>query len=117
FRMERLDDVVVGAGFQPLDLVLPTAAGRQDQDRIVQPGFAHIRDDVEPGRARQAEIDDGNVDRVFGGVEQPFFAFAGAVNGKAVVAQLFADLFPQVDVVLDYQRTHTPFLTWCWKTG
>src|SRR5699024_5100817 len=100
-------DIIVGAGFQPFDLVLPAAAGGQYQNRVVQTGFAHVGNDVQPRRPRQADVDDRDINRIFGGVEQAFLAFAGAVDGKAVVTQLSANLFPQFGIVFDDQRSHS----------
>jgi hypothetical protein len=37
--MERLYDVIIGAGAQPIDLILPAIARGQDQDWIGFPSF------------------------------------------------------------------------------
>src|SRR5699024_1730528 len=90
----------------PFDLVLPAAARGQDQNGVVQAGLAQIRDDVQTRGAGQADVYDGDVDGIFHGEEQSFLALAGTVDGKAIVAQLLADLLPQIGVVFNYQRTH-----------
>src|SRR5699024_9791464 len=86
FRVERLDDIVVGAGLQAFNLVLPAAACGQNQDRIIQPGFAYLLNDIQPGRPGQPDIDNRDIDRIFSGEKRAFLAFASAVDGVAVIA-------------------------------
>ena len=57
---ERLDEVVVGAGVERLDLVLLAGAGRQHEDGHVRPG-AQVADQVDAVAVRQAEVEHDQV--------------------------------------------------------
>ena len=57
--MKRLDHVIIGTGAQAVDLVFPTVARRQDQDRIRMPVGAYLLDDIEAGDLGQSQVDDG----------------------------------------------------------
>src|SRR5690606_19661683 len=60
-ELEGLDHIVVGAGGQPLDLVLPVAPGRQDEDGKAAVHAAQLADQVQSTHAGQSQIDDGNI--------------------------------------------------------
>ncbi len=64
-EMKRLYDVIVRAGTEPVDLVLPAVAGGEDQDRVGLALVAGLPDDVEPRNLRQAQVDDREVNRIF----------------------------------------------------
>ena len=52
--MEWLDDVVVGAGAQSVNFVLPAIARRQNQNRIGLALLARLANDVQARHFRQA---------------------------------------------------------------
>src|SRR6478735_3788217 len=83
----RLGDVVVGAGLQPFDLVLPAIARRQDQDREFLAAGAQLADELEARELGQAEIDDRDVERVFVAGVQAFFAVRGHVHRESLLRQ------------------------------
>ncbi len=58
-------DVVVGPGGQAFDLVLPVAAGGEDQDREGLALRTQLADQVQAAHARQAEVDHRQVVVVF----------------------------------------------------
>ena len=58
--LERLHEVVVGAGVEALDAVVELAAGGEDQDRHVGLG-AQPPADLDPVEAGQAEVEDDQV--------------------------------------------------------
>ena len=123
--MERLDDVVVRAGAQPVDLVLPAIARGQNQDRVGLALLAQLADHVEPGHLRQPQIHDGEIDRVLEGEVQALLAVGGLLaiagvlmqvllrnplaepyilgtSGGAAVAALLAILFGLSSLVVDF---------------
>ncbi len=99
-------EIVVGAGFQPLDLVLPAAARGQHQNRQRAAARAHGADQIEPGQPRQPEVDDRRVDRIFSREVESFLAVAGGVDLKAFLDEARGDLPPQLRLVLDQEYAH-----------
>src|SRR5438094_538409 len=81
FQMEeRLGEIVVGTGIDPLHLLGPTATRRQDQDRHgapFGPPPPAYRDPIEPW---QAEIEDDGVVGLGVSEEVPLLAVAGAID-------------------------------------
>ena len=106
FEMEWLRHVVVGAGVEPLHLVAPTVARREQQDRhgppCPAPGFKH-RNAV---HLRQADIQHHRVVR-FGLAEVvPLLTVKGTVDNVAGFGQRRRQLPVQVGIVLDNEKTH-----------
>ena len=115
FEVIGLRDVVVGAGLQAFDLVLPAIARREDEDRKFLAGLAQAADEIEPGKLRQAEIDDGDVERIFLAGEQAFLAIGGDVDREALLHQLIAQAFAQRRFVLDHQCSHAVSASFRWR--
>src|SRR5262249_43264472 len=71
-RVERLDQVVVGAGPEPADLLLDLALGRQHDDRDVARGAflgPDLRRDLIPVELREHDVQEDQVGRL--GAPQP----------------------------------------------
>src|SRR5829696_2943819 len=98
--LEGLDQVVVGAGVQPLDPGLDGVAGGQDEDRdvvaIAQPA-GHV-DAVQSG---EAQVEDDHVWREGGGGVQGGLAVAGHPDLVALDAQGALQGLSDLVVVLD----------------
>jgi hypothetical protein len=94
---------VVRARVQPLDLLLPAAARGQDDDGRSNAGAAPVSQNLDPGTARQAEVEDedgdaGKVGPVGGG-----FTVEGMVDGEAGRLETGRQALGQIGVVLDKQ--------------
>ena len=70
------------------------------------PCRAQTGDHLEAGKTRQAEIDDGRVERVVGREVQRLLAVAGGVDRVVLGFQLALELLPQGGFVFDYQDAH-----------
>ena len=108
--MERLGDVVVGAGVEALHLVAPAVARGQHQHRHgaagAAPGFQH-RDAV---HLRQADVEDHRVIGLGLAEVMAFLAVEGAVDHIARVGQRRGELAVEVGIVLDHEETQGGFL-------
>ena len=105
FEMERLGDVVVGAGVEALHLVAPAVARGQHQHRHgaagAAPGFQH-RDAVHLG---QADVEDHRVIGLGLAEIMALLAVEGAVDHVARVGQRGGELAVEVGIVLDHEET------------
>ena len=105
-HVERLGDVVVGAGVEPGDLLAPAVASGQNQHRhgatLPAPALEH-RD---PVHDRQAQIEHHGIVGLVGAEIVPFLAVGGEVDGVPGIAQAFLQLPRQVNVVFDHQNPH-----------
>ncbi len=104
--MEGLDQVIVGAGLQAFDLVLPARARGQDQDREFLALGAQVADQVHARHLRQAEVDHGDVERQFAAVVQAFLAIAGGIDREPFALQPGGQCFAQRGFIFDQQNTH-----------
>ena len=86
-EMKRLDHVVVGAGAQTVYLVFPAVARRKNQDRIGMSVRTNLLDDVDARDFGQSEVNNGEIDRVFARVVQPFLAVGALLDGKTLIFQ------------------------------
>src|SRR3954447_7109832 len=84
--LERLDQVVVRAGVQPLDARLQCVAGGEHEDRDVTVG-AQALGDLEAVQAGQAEVEQDDVGHVGAGIAQRAFAIADEAHLVALQAQ------------------------------
>ena len=85
--VERLDQIVVGAVFQALDLVLPAAASGKDQDRIALAVLAQRLDQIHAGHLGQAQIDDRQIERHFAAKVDALFAVLRRIDCKAITLE------------------------------
>ncbi len=101
FEMERLGDVIVGAGIEALHLVAPAVARREHEHRhyapVTPPGFQH-RDAI---HLRQTDVEDDGVVRLAVAEEMSFLAVKRAVDDVTGVGQRGGELAIKIGVVLD----------------
>ena len=105
-HVERLGDVIVGAGVEALHLVAPAVARGQDQHRH---RAARLAPGLEHGNAVALGQADVEHDRVIGlGVaEKPaFLAVEGPVDGVARRFQRRRDLAVEIAIVFDDEKAH-----------
>src|SRR6516225_1311634 len=99
--MERLGDVIVGAGIKTLHLVAPTVARGKDEDRHgaagTAPRFQH-RDAV---HFRQADIEDHGVIWLAFAEIMPLLAIEGTIYDIAGVSQRGRQLPIHVRIVFN----------------
>ena len=105
-EMERLGDIVVGAGVEALHLVAPAVARGEDQHRHgaagAPPGFQH-RDAV---HLRQADVEDHGVVGLALAEVMPLLAVERAVDDVAGVGQRGRELPVEIGIVLDDEEPH-----------
>src|ERR1700722_16894004 len=105
--MKRLGDVVVGACAQALDLVLPPVARREYQHAVGLTARAQLAYQVETRQLGQPEVDDGDVDRIFGGRVQPFFPVSGQIDAVTGRRQIGLQHLADRRLVFDHQHAHS----------
>ena len=103
---ERLHEVVVRAGLQPLDAVAHAAQRRQHEHRRLDPGGAHRLDDGKTVDARQHAVYDHDVVARLGGEKQPVAAVLRLVDHVAAFPQPVRDESRGVGVVFNQQNLH-----------
>eukprot|EP00456_Euglypha_rotunda_P008399 TRINITY_DN11653_c0_g1_i3.p1 TRINITY_DN11653_c0_g1~~TRINITY_DN11653_c0_g1_i3.p1 ORF type:complete len:172 (+),score=18.43 TRINITY_DN11653_c0_g1_i3:288-803(+) len=107
FLLERLDQIVVGAGFQPLDFRLPAIARRQNQHRILPAGATRLPNDVDARDIRQPDVDDRDIDALLCRHVDSTAPVMRSNDLEAGISQAARDVVPQIDVVLDNQSPHS----------
>ncbi len=106
-ELERLDDVVVGAGVESAHAARQGVARRDDDDRRAVAARAHRLQHRDAVALRQAEVEQDEVEAlgregVLGGA-----AIAHPVDGEAGLAQRLAQAFADHAVVFGEQQAHT----------
>ena len=86
-EVERLDDVVVGAGVQPLDAVVDRVPCGEDEHRHLAAGAPQPLQDLQPVQPRQAEIEQHQVEGLRGQRGLRRDAVLDPVDGQALLAQ------------------------------
>ena len=105
-EMERFGHVVVGSGIEPLDLVAPAVARREDQHRHGAAGAAPRFQYRQAVHLRQADVEN---DRIVGfGLAEvmAFLAVEGAIDDVTRVGQRACQLSIEIGIVLDHEETH-----------
>ena len=106
FGVERLGDVIVGAGVEARDLVAPAVARGEDKDRKhlarLAPAFQH-GDAVELGKP---EVEHNRVVRFGVAEEVTFLAVGRGIDDIAGIAQRLFQLALQILVVFHKQNAH-----------
>jgi hypothetical protein len=105
-EVERLGEVVVGAGVEAGDAVLDGVAGGQHQDRRQHPGGTEPVAGLEAVDARQHHVEH---DRVVGvGVRHPegVLALYRHVREQAFLTEALANQARKLDFVLHDQHAH-----------
>ena len=105
-HVEGLRDIIVGAGVNALDLVAPSVAGGQDQDRhrasALAPGF----EDRDPVAFGQADVEHDRVVRLGVAAKPALLAVERAVDRIARGLERGGHLTVQIPIVLDNQKPH-----------
>ena len=104
--LERLGDIIVRARVQPRHLVRPAVARGQHQHGHHAPFLAPAVEHRQPVNLGQAEVDDGDVGRIFFGHEVAIGAVCGRVNGEPGAFHHFNDLLAQCHIVFYDQSSH-----------
>ena len=105
-HVERLGDIIVGAGVDALDLVAPPVAGGQDQDRHRASGLAPGLQDRDPVALGQADVEH---DRVIGlgiAAKPALLAVESAVDRIARRLERGGHLAIEIAIVFDNQKSH-----------
>mmetsp|Transcript_15321 Transcript_15321/g.36556 ORF Transcript_15321/g.36556 Transcript_15321/m.36556 type:complete len:272 (-) Transcript_15321:132-947(-) len=105
---EGLDQIVIGAGVERLDLALFTVAGRQHQHRGLRPA-AKLANEIEPIAVRQPEVQHHQLRPARGRVDQAALQARRLEHLQALAFQRQAHETPDLRLVLDHQharRTH-----------
>ncbi len=103
---ERLGEVVVAAGLEPLDAVIDAAQRRQHQHRGADALGAQLLDDRQPVELRQHAVGDDEIEVALGGAEQAIAAVGGVIDGIAALAQPLDQEARRLGVILDEQYVH-----------
>ncbi|MNZ72442.1 hypothetical protein D3C78_908210 [compost metagenome] len=106
FDMERLGDVVIGAGVDARHLVAPAVAGGEDENRHGLAGRTPFFDDGNAIQLRQADIEN---DRVIGlGIAEimPFLAVKCLIDNITGFFQRVGQLPIEIGIVLNNENTH-----------
>ena len=115
--VEGFDQVVVRALLQARHLVLPARARGEDQDRTTLPRGAQVVDQLHAGFLRQAEVDDGDVERHLAAEVKAFVAVGRHVHGIAFAFQARGQRLAQRGFVFDQQNAHVRFLAFVFRTN
>ena len=110
-HVERLGDVVVGAGVHAGDLVAPAVAGGEDDDRHLALGAAPLLEHADAVHLRQADVEDDDVVGLGLAEEVALLAVEGGIDGVARVGQRRDQLAIEIAIILDDQDAHgsSPF--------
>ncbi len=98
---EGFGDIIVSAAVDALDLLVPTAAGGEDEDGSEDTGFAPAAEQGEPIDFRQTEIEDNGVVLGRKGEEIRLLAVEGAIYCIAGVRDGFRQLVGDERFVFD----------------
>ena len=102
--MERLGDIIVGAGIDAGDLVAPAFARGEDQHRHLALVAAPLLEHAQAVLLRQAEIEHHGVVGLGVAEKMPLLAVEGGIDGVAGLAQRGDELAVKVRIVLDDEK-------------
>jgi hypothetical protein len=105
-HVERLGEVVVGAGVHAGDLVAPAVAGGEDDHRHLAVGAAPLLEDGDAVHFRQADIENDDVVGLGVAEEVALLAVHRGIDRIARIAQRRDELAVQILVILDHQDAH-----------
>ncbi|MNO92222.1 hypothetical protein D3C76_837900 [compost metagenome] len=108
-EVERLDQIVVGAGIQPGDAVAGGVAGGEHQHWNGGAAGAQALQHAQAVQARQAEVEQQQVEGFLAQGVQGAGAVLQPVDGVALLAQAGAHAFAEGDVVFHEQQAHQGF--------
>ena len=108
---EGLDEIVVGAGVEPLDLVLDGVARRQHQDLRAHAAGAQLAAELEAvARAGQQQVEDDEIRSGRADALQRRVGVAGDVDGVALLGQALLEELGDPLLVLDDENLHDDVL-------
>src|SRR5262245_4531993 len=105
---ERLDQVVVRAGIQRLDLVPFAVLRGQHENRGPDPLGAQGLTDLVAVEARQHDVQNDHVVRILPSQPEPIDPVAGYIDGEALGCQAPPQAGGQSRLVLDDEHSHDP---------
>ncbi len=105
-HVERLRQVVVGAGFEADHFVLPVRARGENQNRQAAAEPAQRLDHRDAVAFRQAEVDDGRVVFELASEVDAFVTVGGCVDDVARILEILDELGAQPRIVFDHQHAH-----------
>jgi 16S rRNA (guanine527-N7)-methyltransferase len=108
-QVERLDQVVIGAGVEPLDAIGDGIASGDDQNRQSLASGAQCLQHLQAVFSRKPQVQQGEVERLGAQDTISGFAVVDPVDGKAVSLQARANGLADHRVVFDQEQSH--FLT------
>ena len=106
-HVERLGDIIVGAGIHAGNLVAPPLARREDQHRHLAFVAPPLLEHAQAVFLGQAEIEHDGVVGLGVAEEMPLLAVEGRVDGIARIAQRGDELAVQVWIVLDDEKSQS----------
>ena len=105
-HMEGFRDIVVGAGVNALNLVAPSIASGQDQDRHRASALAPRFKDRNPVAFGQANVEHDCVVRLCVAAKPAFLAVEGAIDRVARSLERSRHLTVEIPIVFDNQKPH-----------
>ena len=110
-KLERLDQIVVGAEFKASHLVVEAVASRQHEHRYL-PGGTQRGQDGEAVDAWQHDVQDDQVVIPVGGGVQAVRAVPRDLDHETALAQALAQVLSRFRLVFDDQDFQTEVLRW-----
>ena len=107
-HVERLGEIIVGAGVHAGDLVAPAVARGEDDHRHLAFGPAPLLEDRDAVHLRQPDIEDDDVVGLGFAEEVAFLAVERLVDGIAGVGQRRHQLAIEIGIILDDERAQRP---------
>jgi hypothetical protein len=104
---EGFREVVVGAAVDALDLLVPTAARGEDENREEEAGVAPAAEERQAVDFRKAEVEDDGIVRFGVGKEVGAFPVGGGIHGVAGRFERCSQLPRQRLLVFDHQNPHS----------
>ena len=104
--LERLGEVVIGPGVEPLNLLVQLTAGGQHQHRGVHPLATPLLEHAQTIATRQAEIQNDGIIGLGLAEKTRLVAIVAEIGHKSGQAQLFRQLACQDLFIFNYQNSH-----------
>ena len=101
--MKWFDNIVVCAGAEAIDFVLPAIARRQNKNGIGLALLPRRAKEGEPLHVGQTQSKNGEVDRVLKREIQTFASVRGLLNGKTFGCESGSKRFAERRVIFDYE--------------
>src|ERR1700727_2757305 len=109
-KIERLRQIVIGAGFEMRHLALDFVSRRKHQHRERRVRAAHTSQKLRAAQLRQHEIKDQQIVFIGVNVTLAIYAVGGKIDSKALRAQSARHELRQLPRVLDEQYSHPDLL-------